>query len=66
MTPIRLSEADAEALAEERLRHILKGIPQLIRRPVRGFDGDTALAWIQAGRINEVVERYEKALRYQA
>jgi len=41
-------------------------LPTLIRRSVELFDGESALAWILRGRIVEVADRYEEALRYQA
>jgi DNA-binding transcriptional regulator YiaG len=40
-------------------------LPQVIRRKVELFDGQTALDWILQGRIDEVADRYEASLAYQ-
>lgn len=41
-------------------------LPQVIRRPAKLFGGECALDWILRGKIKEVANRYELALRYQA
>jgi DNA-binding transcriptional regulator YiaG len=41
-------------------------LPQAIRRKVPLFEGESALDWILRGRIADVANRYETALRYQA
>ena len=40
-------------------------LPQVIRRKVDIFDGQSALEWILRGRIDEVANRYEVAFAYQ-
>jgi DNA-binding XRE family transcriptional regulator len=40
-------------------------LPQVIRRKIDLFEGESALDWILQGRTDEVVERYESALTYQ-
>jgi len=40
-------------------------LPQVIRRKVDIFDGQSALDWILLGRIDEVANRYEVAFAYQ-
>lgn len=61
----RLDEADA---ALGRILHLIAParLAPAVRREAGLFDGETALAWILRGRIGEVAERYEAALRYQA
>jgi transcriptional regulator with XRE-family HTH domain len=41
-------------------------LPLAIRRPAELFAGRTALDWILEGRAQEVADRYEAALLYQA
>jgi transcriptional regulator with XRE-family HTH domain len=41
-------------------------LPEVIRRPARLFDGQRALDWILAGRIQGVAERYRRTFLYQA
>jgi hypothetical protein len=40
-------------------------LPQVVRRTVDIFDGQSALDWILLGRIDEVASRYEAAFAYQ-
>jgi DNA-binding transcriptional regulator YiaG len=40
-------------------------LPEVLRRKAELFDGSRALDWILQGRIADVVDRYEQALRYQ-
>jgi hypothetical protein len=40
-------------------------VPQVTRRRVQLFSGESALDWILQGRADEVVERYESVLAYQ-
>ena len=41
-------------------------LPQVIRRPAELFSGERALDWIMRGKIVDVANRYEIALRFQA
>jgi hypothetical protein len=41
-------------------------LPDVVRREAELFDGQSALAWILQGRIEDVVNRYERALAYQS
>jgi DNA-binding transcriptional regulator YiaG len=41
-------------------------LPQVIRRRVELFEGQSAAEWIISGKITEVAERYETAFAYQA
>lgn len=63
----RLAELEAMAAAADRLEALLipARIPQAIRRPAAIFQGETALEWIERGRMTEVADRYEIALSYQ-
>lgn len=63
----RLAEIQAMASAADRLEAIFvpSRLPQVIRRPAELFGGETALAWIERGRIAEVAGRYETTLTYQ-
>jgi len=38
----------------------------VLRRKAELFEGETALEWILRGRVDEVVERYERTFLYQA
>jgi len=66
------NERKAEiTLAREPLSKLLKTfrspkLPQVIRRPAELFNGERALDWILRGKIADVANRYEIALRYQA
>lgn len=64
----RLAELQRMAAAADRLEALFvpSRLPQVIRRPAELFGGETALEWIERGRISEVADRYETALRYQA
>jgi hypothetical protein len=41
-------------------------LPLVVRRKADLFDGETALEWILRGRIDEVVDRYDRTFAYQA
>jgi len=41
-------------------------IAMVVRRPADIFDGDNALNWILRGRMEDVADRYEEHLRFQA
>lgn len=41
-------------------------LPLVIRRSAQLFDGESALDWILRGRIQEVADRYDRVLSYQA
>lgn len=41
-------------------------IAMVVRRPADVFDGDSALDWILGGRMEEVADRYDDGLRFQA
>lgn len=59
-----LTSADA---ALSRLLTMLKAdaLPAAIRRPAEAFGNQLALDWILQGRIADVADRYDRALRYQ-
>ena len=40
-------------------------LARVVRRKAGLFDGETALEWILRGRIDEVVERYDRTFAYQ-
>lgn len=63
----RMAELESMAAAADRLEALFKSgrIRQIIRRPAVLFDGETALSWIERGRLAEVADRYEAALSYQ-
>lgn len=63
----RLAELDLMSAALDRLDALFEPtrLAQVIRRPAELFGGETALAWIERGRIAEVADRYETALAYQ-
>jgi len=54
--------------ALERLLAIIRPerLPEAIGRPAEAFRGERALDWILRGRITEVADSYEEAVRYQA
>ncbi len=63
-----LATLDVAGAALDRLLELFvpERLPQVVRRPAELFDGERALDWILRGRIQDVVERYETALMYQA
>jgi DNA-binding transcriptional regulator YiaG len=63
----RQAELETMAAAADRLEALFVAdrLPQVIRRPAELFGGETALAWIERGRIADVADRYETALAYQ-
>jgi len=64
------NERNAEiTLAKEPLNKLLEmfrpsKLPEVIRRTAQMFNGERALEWILQGKITEVSDRYEVALRY--
>jgi transcriptional regulator with XRE-family HTH domain len=66
------SGSEAAILAvESAVRRLLEifcrdRLPLAIRRKAKLFNGETALEWILRGRIEQVVESYERTLLYQA
>jgi transcriptional regulator with XRE-family HTH domain len=66
--PERLAVIAEQGAALERLKVFLRAerLPVSTRRKARLFDGETARDFILRGRMAEVVERYDRALRYQA
>lgn len=63
----RMAELRNMAAALDRMDAIFAPgrLAQAIRRPADLFAGETALAWIERGRIAEVADRYEIAFSYQ-
>ena len=64
----RKAEITLAGATLERLLKIFRTarLPEVIRRPAELFSGQTALDSIFQGKIAEVADRYETALRYQA
>lgn len=64
----RVGQLAAAQAALDRLLGIFRpeAFPGVIRRRTELFDGETALDWILRGRIDEVADRYESTLSYQA
>lgn len=63
-----LATLDVAAAALDRLLQLFvpDRLPQVIHRHAELFEGERALDWILRGRIQDVAERYETALMYQA
>lgn len=66
--PERLAAIAEQGAALARLKAFLRAerLPVATRRKAPLFDGESARDLILRGRIAEVVERYDRALRYQA
>lgn len=64
----RVRQLAAAQAALDRLLNVFRpeALPEVIRRRMELFDGETALDWILRGRIDEVADRYESTLSYQA
>jgi hypothetical protein len=69
--PIPIDRNSAITLSQTPLNKLLEifrptRLPQVIRRRSNLFNGERALDWILRGKIADVADQYEIALRYQA
>jgi cell wall assembly regulator SMI1 len=66
--PAQLAMLHNAAVALDLLEQTFESerLPKVIRRSAALFDGERALDWILRGRIQDVAERYDRVLMYQA